>query len=141
MTEEFFRFMMEHNPFYFRNAKENFCVFKDLSCAYEALLDRLFELAPRGYIDLVLFLTTYCHMDKTQAEDFLDNFYRSGALDKKTSMGYQGVLQVNWQEIDNYKSDFERIATGLHWLTESSFNQSMFNQGFNMFKLKMHMFK
>lgn len=140
MNEDFHRFMEEHNPFYFRDAREHFCTFVDYAKAYEGMLDRLYEQAPKGYIDLVLFLTTYVHMERKQAERFLDNFYRSGALNRSDSAGYNGICLVDWKRIDDYRDLLERIATGLHWITESKFNRSMFNQGLNMFKLKMKMF-
>ena len=140
MNEDFFRIMEEHNPFYFRDKREHFCIFKDYSALYEAMLERLYEQAPLGYIDLVLFLTDYCHIGQLEAADFLQNFHRAGAIDRREPKGASGVVLVDWKDIDAYKEKFECIAKGLHWLMETQFNQSMFNQGFNMFKAKHHLF-
>lgn len=141
MNEDFFRIMEEHNPFYFRDKREHFIMFKDYSLLYEAMMERLYEQAPLGYIDLVLFLTDQCHMGQLEAADFLQNFHRSGAIDRRDPKGAAGVVMVDWKDVDTYKDTFANIAKGLHWLMETQFNPSMFNQGFNMFKLKYKMFQ
>lgn len=140
MNEEFMRMMEDHNPFFFRDKRERFCVFKDYAGAYLAMLERLYEQAPAGYIDLVLFMMHYCHMDRQSAEDFQQNFFRSGALDNRSLLGLQNVVMIDWRNIDAYVDKLKGIACGLHWLTESKYNSSFFNQAINMFKAKMKLF-
>lgn len=137
---EAFEAMAEHNPFFFRDEKNRFCYFRDNSQVYLELLERLYKQAPKGYIDLVLFLVDNCNMERSDAESFLVNFYRSAALNKHTTLGMEGVCLVDWSNIDTSRKELEGIAAGLHWITETSFNKSMFNSGFNQFKLKMNLF-
>lgn len=140
MSNEFFELIAERDPFYFRDEKNRFAHYKTYAECYTDMLERLYAQSPKGFLDLVLFCVDSCHMERKLAEDFMTEFYRSGALDKRTMEGRNGLLILNWEEIDNYRLELEGVAKGLHTLTATTFNPSMFNQGFNVFKVNHKLF-
>lgn len=124
----------EHNPFAFKDVKRKICFFENFSGAYLALLERLFEQFPKGYIDMVLFVVDNCDMEHEDACRFVDNMKKAG-------------YKLNPSVIDWYEGGLERdkmlksIAIGMHDISETSFNEGLFMAALNMFMVKYKIFK
>lgn len=127
---EFIELMKEHNPFVFKNEKGKPCVFKTYSDAYYEMCERIYKQAPRGYLDCVLFLVDNCGMVKNQAEGFLENFVKLGALSKDD----EGLCMIYWSDKVQSEQILERIAKSLHWIIETEYNRSMFLDGLMRFR-------
>ena len=134
MDNQFFELMQEHNPFLLKDEKKKVMMFNDYGDAYCELLSRLYEQAPRGYIDLVLFLTTNQDMPLKYAEQFMEHFVDCGAL--KPELRVEAMVIVNWKDMEGQMRILESLMIGFHWLTETTFNKAHFLHGITKFKIK-----
>lgn len=118
-------FILEHNPFVFRDEKDHFCYFKNLALVYKELFERMFKRFPKGYIEMSLFLVEECHFELQDAKDFVHSWMK---------LGYKGdPVVINWEAPAMRDVTLRQIVQGMHTLPETEFNESMFRSALNLF--------
>lgn len=135
MVDDFARALAEYNPFCFKKNDGHFLMFKDYEEVYVALLDRLFEQFPGGYIDLCVFCVDNCSMKFTFAQNYLPQWEALGCNPSHVE-GWAGEVLVSWKALDDYGYLLENIAKGLHLILGTTFNRDMFMGALNRFRLK-----
>lgn len=118
-------FVLEHNPFVFRDEKDRFCYFKNLTLVYKELFERLFKRFPQGYIEMSLFLVEECHFELQDAKDFVRKWLK---------VGYNGdPIRIKW-ELPTFRDiALRQIVQGMHMLPETKFDESQFRSALNLF--------
>lgn len=136
MDTRFFEVMEQVNPFAIKEANGKIKVYKDYAAAYQDVMTRMHEDSRRGYLDIPLFLTRHCGMELRQAKDFLENFYRSGALKKGDSVAEEGVALIDWSDYQFLLRYLPKFFCGLHWILETKFQNDMFLLALQRFCIK-----
>ena len=125
----------QYNPFGFKDAKGHIMVFKTYEEAYLELIDRIFKAGPR-MVDAVVFCIDNLGMKLVDAQRFVGLW--------KAVTGQDGAeFFFIWDSTEkaDLAQPLERFARGMHLLSETKFNQDMFNAALYRAKLKYGKFK
>lgn len=136
MDTRFFELLEQVNPFAIKEPNGKIKVYKDYAAAYLDVMSRMYADSPRGYLDIPLFLTRHCGMELKQAKDFMENFYRSGALNKGDSVSEVDVALIDWSDYQFLLHYLPKFFSGLHWILETKFQKDMFLLALQRFCLK-----
>lgn len=133
MNESFFEAMEHYNPFCIKDAFGRVKSFKTYEDAYLDILKRMLMDSPRGYLDVQLFLTRHCGLSNMHAADFIDNFYKEGALRRGVEPDGHQVVMIDWSDEDWLRGYLPKFMRSLHWLLETHYDSEMFGRAFDKF--------
>ena len=127
-------YITKHNPFVFKNEKNEFEYYPTYKEAYVALFKRMHKLFPKGYVEMVLFLIAHCSYLLCDAKNDVDRWRK---------LGYQGDPQViDWSGRDRDPTiQLMIICRCMHTITETPFDEAMFSDAINEFNYYLKMKK
>lgn len=120
-------FVLKHNPFVFRDENGDLMFFKTYEDLYYETLERLFKAGPY-FIDMVLFVKDNVGMSFTDSKRFVNSWRSFGLRDDCYLFDWRGTDGVGFA-----KRDCREVLIGLHGLSETKFNESMYLSAFDRF--------
>ena len=121
----------EHNPFAFKDERRRIEYYPTYREAYLDAMKKIFNQAPRGYFDLMLFLSDHCELRGIDARLKFNDFRRLSGGVIKTD-----VILIDWTEPRQYVDMLRYILQGLHTISETTFSESYFLSALEEFKNK-----
>lgn len=136
---DFGSFMSKFNPFGFKEKNGEISAYADYRAAYVEMLERLFALFPKGYIDVDLFVVEMYGVRLVDSWQLLGNFVDVGLIKRCDDELPAGVFLMRWDVKSEYFK-MEQFATALHFLTGTKFNRSMFLEAVGYFRAQHNLF-
>lgn len=115
-----------HNPFGFKMSNGLSCDFPTYHEAYFECLIKLFEMFPRGYIDLPLFIHKQMNLTLPDAVRLVN------AL-KPMGIKSEVILLMIWEQSKERDAMLEILFRAFHTITGSTFDKSSFLMALNDF--------
>lgn len=128
----FEQFMEKHNPFALKDEGNNVLYFEHYEDAYLHVMKCLRKEAPRGFVDIILFLCDHSGMDKSCAEDYCKDM-------RKIDFDFfnNQFFIVDWLHVRREKEKVETFIKGLHLITETMYLEGEFGKAWEHFVEKM----
>lgn len=127
-AQSFEELMQRYNPFGYKQENGKVCMFANYKDVYLYTMERLYISFPRGYIDMVVFLTDMTGMPEHECKDIIETQFKQ--------FNINDVLQLPdmWSTTSVYMSNvLVRIMQGLHTITETQFSPMYFQQALEEF--------
>lgn len=124
--EEYIRL---YNPFAVRNEKDEMMIFKSYREVYLDMIERFYKASPRGYLDVVLFISDLYKMNLPNAEDTFRGMKKLGVTE---------IMQICWREMHGCDDEaLRRLLKGFHTISETRFDESRFRDALDLIKNKL----
>lgn len=136
---DFGSIMSKYNPLGFKEKNGEISTFADYRAAYVEMLDRLFMLFPKGYVDVDLFVVETYGVRLSDSWQLLGNFVDVGLIKRYDDELPAALFLMRWDVKSEYFK-MEQFATALHFLTGTTFNRSMFLEAVAIFRAKYNLF-
>lgn len=118
----------KYNPFGFKEADGEICLFDDYKHAYLDAMQRMFKYFPKGIVDCALYLHYCTGMPYLEAVDESAHLRSHFMIDEYLDIDYTG---------QKTKSRMEPFLRMLHEITETKFDKEAFDEAFELFELWM----
>lgn len=125
--KSFMDLIERYNPFGYKKEDGETCTFRTYKDAYLYSFKQLYLMFPRGYLDLVLFVSQQTKMPHADSVRIVKTW---------KSLEVTDVMLVDLRTNDNArKFDLMRIIKALHTISETRFNEAMFSEALVDFDL------
>lgn len=118
--------IMRFNPFGFKQTNGDTCAFKDYGEVYLYTLNTLYQMFPRGYVDIPLWLCEMTRMPLVECRRVVRT-WRSMGIDREE------ITVALWDDCPERNYTLEHLMRALHTISGTIFSSSYFADAMRKF--------